>query len=105
MKSEETLLSILEEIRLSLSFKMKGEIGSHRILKSKRPYRKYLKKLGIKKIDYEIDRFAGIDNTYSICIWFKNEDFINLHSIDLMANINRLKVILSLQEEIKGVKK
>ena len=104
MKSEEILLSILEEIRVSLSFKVKGEIGSPRILKSKRPYRKYLKELGIKKIDYEIDRFAGIDNTYCICIWFKNEDFINLHSTDLMANINRLKVILSLQEEIEGVK-
>ena len=105
MKSEETLLNILEDIRISLSFKMKGDIGSHRVFKSKRPYRKYLKKLGIKHIQYEIDIYAGIENTYSICIWFKNEDFINLHSTDLMANINRLKVILNLQEEIKGIKK
>ena len=104
MKSEEILLSILEEIRISLSFKVKGDIGSNKIFKNKRPYRKYLKKLGIKHIQYEVDEYADIDNTYCIGIWFKNEDFINLHSTDLMANINRLKVILSLQEEIKGVK-
>ena len=98
------LLEILEDIRISLSFKVKGEIGSHRVFKSKKPYRKYLKKLGIKHIIYEIDKFAEIDNTYCICIWFKNEDFVNLHSTDLTVIIKRLKAIFNLQEEIKGVK-
>ena len=104
MKSEEILLSILEDIRISLSFKVKGDISSQRVFKSKRPYRKYLKKLGIKHIQYEVDKYADIDNTYCISIWFKNEDFVSLHSTDLITIINRLNVILKFQEEIKGVK-
>ena len=103
MKSEETLLKLLEKIRLSLAFKVKGEMSSH-WWKSKRPYRKYLKKLGIEKIEYEIDRFNGKDNVFCITVWFKNEDWACLQSQDLMNVINRLKVILSLQEEVKGVK-
>ena len=103
MKSEETLLKLLEKIRLSLAFKVKGEMSSH-LWKSKRPYRKYLKKLGIEKIEYEIDSFRGKDDTYCITITFKNEDWACLQSQDLMNVISQLKAILSLQEEIKGVK-
>lgn len=102
MKTE-ILLKLLEQIRLSLDFKVNGELGSH-WRKSKRPYRKYLKKLGIEKIEYEIDKFRGIDNTYCISIRFKHEDWVCLQSQDLMNVINQLKVILNLQEEIKGVK-
>ena len=100
MRSEETILSLLEKIRLSLAFKVKGEMSSH-WWKSKRHYRKYLKKLGIEKIEYEIDRFNGKDNVFCITVWFKNEDWVCLQSQDLMNVINRLKVILSLQEGVK----
>ena len=103
MKSEETLLSLLEKIRLSLAFKVKGEMSSN-WWKSKRPYRKYLKRLGIEKIEYEIEKNSRGGDAYCITIRFKNEDWVCLWSQDLMNVINRLKVILSLQEEVKGVK-
>lgn len=107
MKSEETLLSILEDIRISLSFKVNGAMDSRWSwkLRTKRPYRKYLKKLGISHITYEVDEYFDIGNRYDIDVRFKGEDLVNIRSMDLMDSINRLKVILSLQEEIKGVKK
>lgn len=107
MKSEEILLSILEDIRVSLSFKVNGVIDSHWRwrLRNKRLYRKYLKKLGISHITYEVDEYFNEDNRYDIDVRFRNEDLISIRSKDLMTSINSLKVILSLQEEIKGVKK
>ena len=104
MKSEETLIKLLERIRLYLAFKANGALCSHWWNSKKRPYGKYLKKLGIEKIEYEIDSFRGNDDTYCITIRFKNEDWACLQSQDLMNVISQLKAILSLQEEIKGVK-
>lgn len=101
----EILLKLLEKIRLFLAFKMNGAMTSHWWKsKTKRLYRKYLRKLGIEKIEYEIDSFRGNDDTYCITIRFKNGDWACIQSQDLMNVISQLKVILSLQEEIKGVK-
>lgn len=106
MKSEETLLSILEDIRISLSFKVNGAIDSRWSwkLRDKRVYRKYLKKLGVLYITYEADEYFDLGIRYDIDIRFKGEDFISIRSMDLITSINRLKAILSLQEEVKGVK-
>lgn len=102
---EQTILSLLDCIRISLSFKVKGLMDIHRVSKTKKEYRKCLKKLKIDKIDYEIDRFMGQDNTYCITVWFKNKDWACFQSQDLMTVIDRFKAILFLQAEIKGVKK
>lgn len=102
---EQTILSLLNDIRISLSFKVKGLMDIHKVSKTKKEYRKCLKKLEIDKIDYEIDKFTGQDDTYCISVWFKNKDWACFQSQDLMNVINRLKVLLNLQKEIKGVKK
>ena len=101
---EQTILSLLNDIRISLSFEVKGLMDIHRVSKTKKEYRKCLKKLKIDKIDYDFDRYGGKDDTYSISVWYKNGDWVCLHSQDLLNVINRLKVILFFQAEIKGVK-
>ena len=101
------LLKLLEKIRLYLAFKKDGVIVSHWRwrLRGERLYRKYLKKLGIEKIEYEIEKNSRGGDAYCITIRFKNEDWVCLWSQDLMNVINQLRVILILHEEIKGVKK
>lgn len=100
----EILLKLLDDIRLSLSFGVKGLMDIHRVSKTKKEYRKCLKKLKIDKIDYDFDRYGGKDDTFCISVWYKNGDWVCLHSQDLMNVINRLKVILFFQAELKGVK-
>lgn len=104
MNIEQTIISLINDIRISLSFEAKGLMDIHRGSKTKKEYRKCLKKLKIDKIDYDFDRYGGKDDTYSISVWYKNGDWVCLHSQDLMNAINRLKVILFFQAELKGVK-
>ena len=104
MNNEQTIISLINDIRISLSFERKGLMDIRRGSKTKKEYRKCLKKLKIDKIDYDFDRYGGKDDTFCISVWYKNGDWVCLHSQDLMNVIHRLKVILFFQEEMKGVK-